>query len=524
MNREIFNHPHGTYMLFVTEMAERFSYFSMRAIFVLYLVAALYERSDALQIYASYSGLVFLTPLIGGYIADRYWGERRSIIVGGTLMSLGHFLLFLSAYTVQQSRSGEFGVINPMINNDFSLSMVFAGLTLLIIGNGFFKPNISTMVGKLYTKDDHRRDNAYTYFYMGINIGAFLAPIICGMFGEGNWSDLSPFKWVFFVSSLVLATATLNFKLSMDDLLTSPNDDPIGMPPENKAVVSTKQVFTNSPWYIILNMYLFIILFIIFSLDAYSLSDYIGALVYATAIALPIFILTDATITKEERIHIGIICVIAIFVICFWSAYEQAGSSLTLFAKDNVDRTIGDWEMPVSWFQSVTPLCIILLAPIITIIWSKLHKFGKEPSPLGKQIIGMVLLSLGYLMMSMVTKATNGVIPVSLYWLFGLYFIHTIAELCISPVGLSIVTKLSPVRFGSLLMGVWLLSNSASNIIGGHLAALMPSTNKTASLFFGYAISRIDQFFLVFAVISGTAAVLMLLLWPIMHKKSNKLV
>lgn len=511
-------------MLFVTEMAERFSYFSMRAIFVLYLVAALYERSDALHIYASYSGLIFLTPLIGGYIADRYWGERRSIVVGGSLMSIGHLLLFLSAYAVKQSRSGELGMINPMINNDFSVSMVFAGLALLIVGNGFFKPNISTMVGKLYTKDDHRRDSAYTYFYMGINIGAFLAPIISGLFGEGNWSDLTPFKWVFLVSSCVLALATLNFKQAAEDLLISPDDDPIGLPPENTSNTSIKKVFVGSPWYFILNAYLFVILFIVFSLNAYSTSDYIGALVYATAISLPIFILTDSSLSKEERLNIAIICIIAVFVICFWSAYEQAGSSLTLFARDNVDRTIFGMEMPVSWFQSITPFCIILLAPVMAAFWTRLHKFGKEPSPLGKQIIGMALLSVGYYMMSKVTEATNGVIPVSLYWLFGLYFIHTIAELCISPVGLSIVTKLSPARFSSLLMGVWLLSNSASNIIGGQLAALMPSTNKTASTFFGFAITRIDQFFLVFAIISGAAAVVMLLLWPILHKKSDKLV
>lgn len=523
MDREIFNHPHGTYMLFVTEMAERFSYFSMRAIFVLYLVAALYERSDALHIYASYSGLIFLTPLIGGYIADRYWGERRSIVVGGSLMSIGHLLLFLSAYAVKQSRSGDLSLINPVINNDFSISMVFAGLALLIIGNGFFKPNISTMVGKLYSKDDHRRDSAYTYFYMGINIGAFLAPMISGLFGEGNWSDLSPFKWVFLVSSCVLALATLNFKLASEDLLISPDDDPIGLPPEKVNNIGIKKLFASSPWYIILNVYLFIGLFILFSLNAYSTSDYIGALVYATAISLPIFILTDTSLSKEERMHIGIICIIAIFVICFWSAYEQAGSSLTLFARDNVDRNVFGMEMPVSWFQSITPLCVIIIAPIIAALWTQLHKIGKEPSPLGKQIIGMALLSLGYLMMSEVTKATHGVIPVSLYWLFGLYFIHTIAELCISPVGLSIVTKLSPARFSSLLMGVWLLSNSASNIIGGQLASLMPSTNKTASMFFGVAITRIDQFFLVFAIISGTAAFIMLILWPFIHKKSNKM-
>lgn len=524
MEREIFNHPHGTYMLFVTEMAERFSYFSMRAIFVLYLIAALYERGDALHIYASYSGLIFLTPIIGGYIADRFWGERRSIVVGGTLMTVGHFLLFISACLVKQSRSGEFGFINPLIDNNLSLLFIFAGLALLIIGNGFFKPNISTMVGKLYTKDDHRRDGAYTYFYMGINIGAFLAPIISGMFGEGNWMDLSPFKWVFFVSGCVVAAATFNFKISMHKLLISPTDEPIGAPPAKIEPLNIKKTFNASPWHVILNSYLFILLFLLFSAYAYTSSDYIGALVYASAISLPVFILTDKTLTREERTNIAIISIIAVFVICFWSAYEQAGSSLTLFARDNVDRTIFGWQMPVTWFQSITPLCIILLAPVITAFWSRLHRHGKEPSLLGKQIIGMVFLSLGYLMMSVVTKSSDGQMSVSLYWLFGLYFIHTIAELCISPVGLSIVTKLSPLRFSSLLMGVWLLSNSASNIIGGQLASLMPSANKSASLFFGFAISRIDQFFMVFAVISGAAAVVMMLLWPVMHKKSNKLV
>jgi dipeptide/tripeptide permease len=211
-------HPTGLYLLFVTEMAERFSYYGMRALFVLYMVSAFFSNEYASQIYGSYTGLVYLTPLLGGYIADRYWGNRKSIIAGGILMAIGQFLMFFSACTVKQSIMQEGGAIDASVDNGFSLFLMFAGLGFLIFGNGFFKHNISTMVGDLYEKTDSRKDSAFTIFYMGINVGAFIAPLICGSLGNGNWANPSNFKWGFFCAgvAMVLSIAQANnFKSAM---------------------------------------------------------------------------------------------------------------------------------------------------------------------------------------------------------------------------------------------------------------------------------------------------------------------
>lgn len=207
-------HPKGLYLLFATEMAERFSYYGMRALFTLYMVAALFSTTDAFQIYGSYTGLVYLTPLLGGYIADRYWGNNRSIIVGGVIMAIGQFLMFASACVVKQSifkdpLSG--GVIDPSVDNFLSRMLMFSGLAALILGNGFFKPNISTMVGDLYEPTDHRKDAAFTIFYMGINVGALIAPFVCGGVGTGSWNDPSKFKWAFFCAGCAMVLSIVIF-------------------------------------------------------------------------------------------------------------------------------------------------------------------------------------------------------------------------------------------------------------------------------------------------------------------------
>ena len=204
-------HPKGLYLLFVTEMAERFSYYGMRALFVLYMVSAFFSNEYASQIYGSYTGLVYLTPLLGGYIADRYWGNRKSIIAGGMLMAIGQFLMFLSACFVKQSIMQEGGSIDANVDNGFSLFLMFAGLGFLIFGNGFFKPNISTMVGDLYEKTDSRKDSAFTIFYMGINVGAFIAPLICGSLGNGNWANPANFKWGFFCAGVAMVLSIVVF-------------------------------------------------------------------------------------------------------------------------------------------------------------------------------------------------------------------------------------------------------------------------------------------------------------------------
>jgi len=529
-------HPKGLYLLFVTEMAERFSYYGMRALFVLYLVAAFFNSADASQIYGSYTGLVYLTPLLGGYIADRYWGNRRSIIVGGIVMAIGQFLMFASACVVQQSIFSDpatGGVISESVNNGLALTLMFIGLGALIIGNGFFKPNISTMVGDLYAPQDHRKDSAFTIFYMGINTGALIAPLVCGsVAADGTWMNPGAFKWGFFCAGVAMIVSVVVFMMGKKKFLNTPEGLAIGLPPsqsqlmqqkdqqkedEENAVQNTTKA-KNSPlrlWGCLIGA---IALFVVFSLDVENFNDYISAAIYAISIALPVFIITDRGLTNVEKQRIGVIYIIAVFVIFFWSAFEQAGSSLTIFADQQCDRTIGNWEMPTTWFQSINPIVVVAFAPIMATLWETLAKHKLEPASPVKQAIGLLLLAIGY---AIIAFGTNGLADgqkASMWWLFALYFIHTIGELSLSPIGLSMVNKLSPIHLASLLMGVWFMSNAASNILAGKLATLLPTAEQPVHSFLGYQITNLTDFFTLFAVMAGAAAILLFCLCPLLKK------
>lgn len=528
-------HPKGLYLLFVTEMAERFSYYGMRALFVLYLVAAFFNSADASQIYGSYTGLVYLTPLLGGYIADRYWGNRRSIIVGGIIMAIGQFLMFASACVVQQSiftAPAAGGVISNQVNNGLALTLMFIGLGALIIGNGFFKPNISTMVGDLYAPQDHRKDSAFTIFYMGINTGALIAPLVCGsVASNGNWMNPGAFKWGFFCAGVAMILSVVVFMLGKKKYLNTPEGLAIGLPPSKSPLMHLKDLkeeqehaaqhvekVKNSPlrlWGCLIGA---IVLFVVFSLEVDNFNDYISAAIYAISIALPIFIITDKGLSNVEKQRIGVIYIIAVFVIFFWSAFEQAGSSLTIFADQQCDRTIGNWEMPTTWFQSINPIVVVAFAPIMATLWETLAKHKMEPASPVKQAIGLLLLAVGY---AIIAFGTNGLADgqkASMWWLFALYFIHTIGELSLSPIGLSMVNKLSPIHLASLLMGVWFMSNAASNILAGKLATLLPTAEQPVHSFLGFQITNLTDFFTLFAVMAGAAAILLFSLCPLLKK------
>lgn len=536
-------HPKGLYLLFVTEMAERFSYYGMRALFVLYLVAAFYNNEGASKIYGSYTGLVYLTPLLGGYIADRYWGNRRSIIVGGITMAVGQFLMFASACFVKQSIMHDGGAIDATVDNTLSQWLMFAGLAALIFGNGFFKPNISTMVGDLYDVKDQRKDSAFTIFYMGINLGAFIAPLVCGSLGEGNWSNPGAFKWGFFSAGCAMVFSVLVFAALKNRYLVTPEGLAIGMPPKEDKVKSLKildeeedealaegremqasevsmpkRSVANSPWRMVGCVALFIALIALFGGTSEDVNDWISATIYSCSIVLPVFIITDRSLTSTDKSRIGVIYIIALFVIFFWSAFEQAGSSLTLFADKQCDRNIGDWEMPITWFQSVNPVVVVLFAPVMAVLWETLAKHKMEPSSPMKQALGLLLLSIGYLVIAYATYGVDDNMKVSMWWLVSLYFIHTIGELSLSPIGLSMVSKLAPAHLASLLMGVWFMSNAASNILAGKLATLLPDGDGKASSFLGIEIATLSDFFMLFAVMAGVAAVLLFALYPVLKK------
>ena len=504
-------HPKGLYLLFVTEMWERFSYYGMRALFVLYMTQALLlDKEYSSEIYGSYTGLVYLTPLLGGYIADRYWGNRRSILVGSLMMALGQFFMYLSACYYH--------------NVELAKWLMFCGLGVLILGNGFFKPNISTMVGDLYEAGDKRKDSAFTIFYMGVNLGATIAPLWCGLVGNtGNPED---FKWGFLSACIGMLIGAAVFQYYKDRCLCMPNGTPIGMPVVKEVSEENKNENQNSASIkvdgrIILSILISVFLVLLFSFNWKSLSDntvgyfagadWIGSIIYATIIMVPSVIITDKSLTCCEKKQIGIIFVLAFFVIFFWAAYEQAGASLTFFADEQTDRMIWGWEMPTSYFQSFGAVFIVLLAPVFASLWSFLNKHNIEPSSPMKQAIGLFLLSMGYLVIAFGVKGVEPGMKVSIMWLTSLYFIHTMGELCLAPIGLSLVYRLSPARFSSLLMGVWYLSTSAANKLAGLLSGYYPEEGVEKA-FLGYTVSNLFDFFLLFVLMSGAASVVLFLI------------
>jgi POT family proton-dependent oligopeptide transporter len=451
-------HPKGLYVLFVTEMWERFSYYGMRAIFTLYMTKALLlDKDQSSQIYGSYTGLVYLTPLIGGYVADRFWGNRKSIIVGGLLMAAGQFAMFFS---------GSLYTDKPT-----AMLLMYTGLGLLIFGNGFFKPNISTMVGQLYPVGDKRVDSAFTIFYMGINLGAFIAPLLCGYLGDtGRPED---FRWGFLAAGLGMVLSLVLFVGLKNKYIVTPDGVQIGdKPNEARQEKSDAPKAPFNPT--LLGVWGGVFLLILAALRFGADFDWIGSFIFALTIAGPGYIISDPSLTKVERDRIWVIYIIAFFVIFFWSAFEQAGASLTYFAEEQTNRDVFGWTVPASYFQAINAVAIVLLAPVFVGLWGALGRRNLEPPSPFKQAIGLFLLALGYLVIAVGVKGLQPGVKVSMLWLFSLYTIHTLGELCLSPIGLSMVNKLAPVKFASLLMGVWFLSTSAANKFAGTLSALYP--------------------------------------------------
>jgi len=416
-------HPKGLYLLFLTEMWERFSYYGMRGILILYLTKTYLEgglninAQSASLIYGFFTGFVYFTPLIGGWIADKWIGQRHAITIGGITMMLGQLTLF--AFNTHAG--------------------LFAGLGLLIIGNGFFKPNISTMVGGLYEEGDVRRDSAFSIFYMGINLGAFMAPLVVG----------------FLTDNLFAGTVTneageviMSYGYRYGFLAAA-----VGM--------CLGQIFFNT----LAQKYLG------------NIGKRPGSL-QASAINLEAPVDPNKPLTKEEKQRITVIFVLFVFAIFFWAGFEQAGSSLSLYTDKYVDRVVFGYEIPTAWFQSVNPLFIVLLAPLFGMFW--VSKTGKKLTTPIKMGLGMVILGVGFFFMLGAVAERGGdvedvSIKASLIWLVLTYLVHTLGELCLSPVGLSVVTKLSPPKLASVLMGVWLLSSFVANIVGGFLASSVES-------------------------------------------------
>jgi POT family proton-dependent oligopeptide transporter len=481
-------HPKGLYVLFATEMWERFNYYGMRAILVLFLTKALlFDKVFASQVYGSYTGLVYLTPLLGGYIADRYWGNNRSIIAGGLVMAIGEFVLFFC---------GEF-----YQNPEISSMLFYVGLGCMIAGNGFFKPNISSLVGQLYKKGDKRIDSAYTIFYMGINTGGALGPIVCGLVGDtGNPAD---FKWAFFAGGVAMLISVVTQMLFQKKHLKDPEGKALG-----EAPVNAPKFFQKLPVMVVFLFLLSLVTIALVYIDIKVVS-YLFYLLLACIILIAGVVFTDKTTTSIEKQKILVIFVVSFFVIFFWSAFEQAGASLTFFAEEQTNRNLGWFTIPSSFFQSLNSIFVVVFAPVFAWLWIKLGKH--EPASPFKMAIGLMLLALGYLWIATGVSGVGTGIKVSVIWLIGMYMMHTFGELCLSPIGLSLVNKLAPLKFASLLMAVWFTANAFANKLAGVFSALYPENGKVTS-FIGIEIANLYDFFMFFVAMAGIASIILFIL------------
>jgi POT family proton-dependent oligopeptide transporter len=554
-------HPKGLWVLFGTEMWERFNFYGMRAILTLFMIHSLrMNEGDAALIYGGFLGLCYLTPMLGGFISDRFFGNRNCIMLGGAMMAVGQFLLFTSA-----------SVFSP--NLELATGLMWGALAIIIFGNGFFKPNISSMVGSLYPKQEKSKlDSAFTIFYMGINIGALVSQWLCPLIGDvkdaGGVRDVHAFRWGFLAAGIAMVLGTLLFYFLKNKYVVTPEGKPLGGLP-SKADASEfeegeaqKAVFSKAS--LIGAVFAFIGLFFAFRYMAGGgvegenfVKTIIYPIIYASGLTLAGLIISDTSLTKIERQRIYVIYIVSFFIIFFWAAFEQAGSSLTFIADNQTDRTfLFGWKMPAAMIQIFNGLFVVMLAFPFSWLWKKLNSAGKEPISPMKQSIGLALIAVSYLIIAYNVKDLGNSGLLAIKWLILLYLIQTIGELCLSPIGLSLVGKLSPKRFASLLYGVFFLSNAAGYALAGTLGSIIPATgdkfkladevanidlqavldkkiiptteqakllvdnqiNTEYPVFAGFEIHNLFEFFMVFVVLCGIASVLLMALVPFLKK------
>lgn len=435
-----FGHPVGLSTLFFTELWERFSYYGMRALLVLFMMDNIdkggfeMDQKTASSIYGLYTAFVYLACLPGGWIADRLLGAQRAIWIGGLIIAAGHFTLAIP-----------------------SKPTFFLGLVLVVIGTGFLKPNISAIVGQLYPEGGARRDAGFTIFYMGINAGAFIGPLICSALGEKvNW------HLGFGAAGVGMLAGVIQYHYSVVHLGDA------GRTPETPGTKAESNLALAG--FGAIAVVVILALAGVFKIDAPALAEYTTYVIVGLAAAFFIYVFVFGRLNPTEAKQTFVIVVLFVGSAMFWSGFEQAGSSLNIFADEHTNRMVLGWEIPAGWFQSLNPFYIIVLAPLFASLWVKLAKHLMDPSIPAKFGIGLVLLGLGFLVMVEAANLVTDGGKAGPYWLILTYLLHTMGELCLSPVGLSSVTKLSPKRFVGQMMGIWFVGAALGNLIAGRLA------------------------------------------------------
>lgn len=458
-----FGHPKGLYFCFLTEMWERFSYYGMRALLVFYLTQHfLFGDSEAYLIFGAYASLVYMAPVIGGALADKYLGMRKSVSFGAILLVIGHFGMALEG-PAAELLAGE------VVRNGFFTQVFYLSLAFIVVGVGFLKPNISTIVGELYPQNDPRRDAGFTIFYMGINIGAFTASLLCGWLGQTyGW------KYGFGLAGIGMLFGLLVFLQGQKHFNGAAESS-------NPELLKEKLSLGLCREHLI---YLSAIGMVLVAWQLVQHQAVVGGVLGLTAVAAIAFILFYAfkKCTAEERDRLGVASILIIFSVVFWALFEQAASSLNIFADRAVDRSIFGWEVPAAMLQSINPAIIFLFAPFVSMLWPKLAARGIEPNTPQKFAIAILLVGLGFLSLVLGGSMSEGG-RIALFWIFLIYWFHTMGELCLSPVGLSMITKLSVRRIVSLMMGVWFLASSGAHYIAGLIAVATssePEAGQTA--------------------------------------------
>ncbi|MBA2410420.1 MAG: peptide MFS transporter [Gammaproteobacteria bacterium] len=477
-------HPHGLYVLFFAELWERFSFYGMRALLVLYLTKELSFSDDhAYGIYGAYGALVYTTPVIGGLLADRVLGHQQAIIMGALLMALGHFCLAVP-----------------------NMFFFYAALALLIAGSGLFKPNISSLVGQLYAIDDPRRDAGFTLFYMGINIGGFLAPLLCGFIGQTyGW------HYGFGLAGVGMLIGLAVFLLGRRRFAN------YGLPPPAPAA--------RNPVLRILTRRSIVWAGVLLSLPVFGLlvlndrlTGWVLIAAGAAVLAWLVYIVYSSPRVARERLLV--IMTLTAFGVVFWSFFEQGGSSINLFTDRNIDRSLFGWEAPASLFQAINPMFIILLAPVFSALWLKLARHGREPSTPVKFAYGILQLAAGFALFGLGAGLAGADGKTSMLWLLIGYLLITSGELSLSPVGLAMVTRLAPARLVGAMMGVWFLSSAFAHYIAALIATLTsaPVTDATAALPPARTIDLYGEVFLNIAIAAAVVGAVLLLMSPLLKR------
>jgi proton-dependent oligopeptide transporter, POT family len=484
-DRAFFGHPRGLSTLFFTEMWERFSYYGMRAILILFMTAAPlgggmgFDTNTAGAVYGLYTSMVYLATLPGGWLADRLLGQRSAVLYGGMLIAAGHFSMAVP-----------------------TLGTFYLGLTLIVIGTGLLKGNISVIVGRLYAPGDNRRDAGFSLYYMGINLGAFFSPLVCGYLGQRvNWHAgfaAAGIGMVFGLVQYVLGSRFLG-------------DAGLGPAPAESAEAG-RRIRRRARLWTVLAVAAVVagaaaIWSGVFPISAIEVADVVGNLLLVVTVAFFVWLFFGASWTPDERRRLLAITVFFLAAALFWSEFEQAGSSLNLFADRATSTTYFGVGFPSSWFQSVNPIFIIVFAPVFAWLWIALGRH--EPSSPVKFSLGLLMVGAGFgVMMGAAALAANGT-KVSPNWLIVTYLLHTFGELSLSPVGLSAMTKLAPERVSSVMMGVWFLAAAVGNFIAGRLAGF-------------YESMPLPRLFGIIALIGIAAGLVMLALSPAIKRLTGE--